>query len=452
MGRYVSGSELILKEGVTTSNGNAGGTTLIDASLIGRPNYPTGLQVRLLSGTYQYITRTVESFNTTTGTITIPTANPFPGQIVAGTGYVIMGVTASSAESLAALGILSPADGTTTNAGAGGLTVIDTARTEGLDYWKSQTLMITSGACDGQVREITGYNNATQTFTVSPAFFANILAGVTYRVLSQLPADIDITALQADVGDASAAAMGSLYGILGNPSASLATTILDGIDARANNPTLNALLGVTDAGGRSINGNIGDFQAQTNLQTLLASLGIPDVAAKPLYTCLITDRLDNATYGLSAIETLVDDLETRLTAARAGYLDNIAATAAGRAQIATATIDLNQAAATYDLFTGTTQNVLVEKLVIRMPDLAAGGALTSISIQTDDSTPQVFISAALGAVANLTAQAQLSSDAPVIVTTGKKIRLTIAGGAHGVAYSCTVTVMYRSVVAGGYLA
>lgn len=359
MGRYVSGSELILKEGVTTSNGNAGGTTLIDASLIGKPNYPTGLQVRILSGTYQLITRTIQSFNTVTGTITVPAGLPFPGQIVAGTGYVIMGVTATSS---------------------------------------------------------------------------------------------DVLDIAADVGDASASALGSLYGILGNPSASLATTILDGIDARANNPTLNALLGVTDAAGRSINGNIGDFQAQTNLQTLLASLGIPDVAAKPLYTCLITDRLDNATYGLSAIETLVDDLETRLTAARAGYLDNIAATAAGRAQIATATIDLNQAAATYDLFTGTTQNVLVEKLVIRMPDLAAGGALTSISIQTDDSTPQVFISAALGAVANLTAQAQLSSDAPVIVTTGKKIRLTIAGGAHGVAYSCTVTVMYRSVVAGGYLA
>jgi hypothetical protein len=33
--------------------------------------------------------------------------------------------------------------------------------------------------------------------------------------------------------------------------------------------------------------------------------------------------LKHATYGLSAIETLVDDLESRLTAARAGYLDNL---------------------------------------------------------------------------------------------------------------------------------
>jgi len=119
---------------------------------------------------------------------------------------------------------------------------------------------------------------------------------------------------------------------------------------------------------------------------------------------------------------------------------------------AVATIDLNQAIGTYDLFTGTTQNVKVESLIIRMPDLAAGGALTSISIQTNDNTPQVFISAALGAVANLTAQAQLGCDSPIIVTTGKKIQLTIAGGAHGVAYSCTVRAYYRAEVAGGYLA
>jgi hypothetical protein len=111
------------------------------------------------------------------------------------------------------------------------------------------------------------------------------------------------TLLLADIGDASASTLLSLYGILGNPSASMATTILDGIDARANNANLNALLGVADAAGKSINGNIGDFQAQTNLQTLLATLGIPDTAAKPLYTCLVTDRLDHATYGLSALDT-----------------------------------------------------------------------------------------------------------------------------------------------------
>ena len=54
---------------------------------------------------------------------------------------------------------------------------------------------------------------------------------------------------------------------------------------------LNGLLGVADAAGRSITANIGDFQAQLQLQSLLDALGIPDVAGKDLYTCIITDRL-----------------------------------------------------------------------------------------------------------------------------------------------------------------
>jgi hypothetical protein len=124
----------------------------------------------------------------------------------------------------------------------------------------------------------------------------------------------------------------------------------------------------------------------------------------------------------------------------------------GNKQIKDTTIDLNQAAATYNIFTGSAQNVLVESLVIKMPDIIAGGALTSISIQTDDSTPQVFISSALGAVANLTAEAQLSSTAPIVIIPGQKIQLTIAGGAHGVAYVCDVIVNYRAISDGGYLA
>ena len=55
-----------------------------------------------------------------------------------------------------------------------------------------------------------------------------------------------------------------------------------------------------------VESNIGNFQGQTNLQTLLASLGIPDTLNKPLYTCVITDRLDHASYGLSALNTDLD--------------------------------------------------------------------------------------------------------------------------------------------------
>ena len=46
--------------------------------------------------------------------------------------------------------------------------------------------------------------------------------------------------------------------------------------------------------------------------------------------------LKSGTYGLSAIETLVDDLESRLTATRAGYLDNLSGGAVALASVCTA--------------------------------------------------------------------------------------------------------------------
>ena len=636
-----------------------------------------------------------------------------------------------------------------------------------------------------------------------------------YQSRSTEIADVhgDLAELLADVGNASAATLGSLYDVLGNPSASLATTILDGIDGRTNTKTLNGLLGVPDDSGKTIYTNMGDYQAQTNLQTLLAALGIPDTSGKPLYTCLVTDRLDNATHGLAVIaadtiyiadgalpaspvanslarfiasggtalgtslgasKSIIDAIgadgvdvlshdfseaglmqyahgkhlttyilfvipeavgsisahNTAITASleklgrvltitqadalsypdfntytlcvlgsnngtawttsnlahikeltdmpvvccdsvSAAYLemgtananvtttkalfgvaniegsivgmglhdrtglavgtqdiadanttfaslnmsdgditevyygyetsndnahvllgkirfiqpdgtigvdeegeeipgsryfygpaysfnalntlgqealeilvlglihsktighsiaisgeirslekvlfgnlkntfsnsyplakyigtggvglgralpnstslvdiigdytgpyngaaqdDNVKASldllhtyagdkSVGKLQIASTTEDLNQGAASYDLFTGTAQDLIIESLLIRMPNIVAGGAITSISIQTDDATPQVLISAADGAVANLTAEAQLAwqnFNAPVLIKTGTKIQLTIAGGAHGIAYVCDVVAKVRAVTSGGYLA
>ena len=90
-----------------------------------------------------------------------------------------------------------------------------------------------------------------------------------------------------------------------------------------------------------------------------------------------------------------------------------------------------------------------------MPNIVAGGAITSISIQTDDATPQILLSATDGAVANLVAEAQLAwqnFNAPILIKVGKKVQLTIAGGAHGVAYVCDIVAKTRAVTSGGYLA
>jgi hypothetical protein len=124
-----------------------------------------------------------------------------------------------------------------------------------------------------------------------------------------------------------------------------------------------------------------------------------------------------------------------------------------RTQIKATTIDLNQGIGSYDLFTASVQDVVVESLVIRMSGGAIGGALTSVSIQTDDATPIVFIDAAAGAVANLTNEAQLAWTGAALLDadTGAKIRLTIAGGAAGVSRVCDVVAKYSPVVSGGTL-
>jgi hypothetical protein len=83
---------------------------------------------------------------------------------------------------------------------------------------------------------------------------------------------------------------------------------------------------------------------------------------------------------------------------------------------------------------------------------ADDAALTSISIQTNDATPQVIISAVSGAVANLTASAQLSWVGTILLAATKKIQLTIAGGAADAATACKVTAEYMPITAGGYLA
>jgi len=225
--------------------------------------------------------------------------------------------------------------------------------------------------------------------------------------------------------------------------------------------------------------------------SLKASLGVVEG-----YTDEVETLLKNATYGLSALETLVDELETAVkhgtyglsalqtllaaipttmvgtdgaalasawsaalatalgnyNAARAAYLDNIDTKAMGRLQIVTTTSDLNRSAATYDVLTGTTQAVVLEKLNVKMPTGAAGGSVTSIAIVTDDATPATIISATDGAVANLTSEADLAWTGALLINVGTKIRLTIAGGAHGSEYLTTIIAQCRAVVNGGYLA
>jgi len=140
------------------------------------------------------------------------------------------------------------------------------------------------------------------------------------------------------------------------------------------------------------------------------------------------------------------DVKTAVDAIKA-----ILETGAGKDQVKNTTISLNQGEASYDLFTGATQDVILESLVIKMPTGDCGGSLTSISIQTDDVTPAVLINSTDGAVANLKSEAEIYWIGAVHITVATKVQLTIAGGAHGSAYTCKVTAKYRAITAGGVL-
>lgn len=113
----------------------------------------------------------------------------------------------------------------------------------------------------------------------------------------------------------------------------------------------------------------------------------------------------------------------------------------------TTTIDLHQAAGDYDLFTAGLSDIEILHLTIIIPsDLTVEETLTSISIQSTDDTPVVFISSSAGAVANLTLNKYLQYDGGEKVAGGKKIQLTIGGGATAAAQVCTVFVAYREAV------
>ena len=118
------------------------------------------------------------------------------------------------------------------------------------------------------------------------------------------------------------------------------------------------------------------------------------------------------------------------------------------------TIDLQQIAGAYDLYEATTGYVLVERFTLTLPNVncADDAALTSIKVLSDTAPAVTLISAVAGAVANLTASKSFTYATPFILPTGKKLILTIAGGASDAATVCTVNCRYAPVIPGAYLA
>ena len=272
----------------------------------------------------------------------------------------------------------------------------DTGRGEGVSYWKNCWLMPTAGAVAYQPKLITAFTNGTGVFTI-------------------------------DVQDPFTAATGTVAYVILPPN----TFLIPAADAATNTTPGHVIGNKSDAAVTAV-GVVASIVAYTK--------GLLNELAK------VPKSDSNVTWNGTALASIATQVANSLAAV--AYTRQ-----AGVMQEKATTIDLNQAANTYDLLTGTAQVVKLESLVIRMSGGAIGGALTSISIQTDDATPQVFVTAAQGAVANLTNEAQLFWTGQLCyLKVGKKIRLTIAGGAAGVARVCDVVCECRAVVTGGYLA
>ncbi len=119
-------------------------------------------------------------------------------------------------------------------------------------------------------------------------------------------------------------------------------------------------------------------------------------------------------------------------------------------KLASTTEDLNQAAASYDLLTGTDVDVVLCSLTLRNASVDCSddsGGFTGISIQTDDVTPAVIISQTDGVIANLTSESAIAwegGSAGIYIKVGTKIQLTIYGAASDAACVVDIVAVYRS--------
>lgn len=102
-------------------------------------------------------------------------------------------------------------------------------------------------------------------------------------------------------------------------------------------------------------------------------------------------------------------------------------------QIKSFTIDLSKAAGTYDLCTANLNDCLVQLDSVAFYCTVAGATFTSVSVQSNQTTPAVLLSSTEGAVANLTAGKNISRNIgtagypALILRSGDKIQYTLIG-------------------------
>ncbi len=200
---------LTVYSGTTSGDGAAGGTTLVDAALIGATDYVTGKTVIFIDGDCIYETREATAFAPLTGTITFDVTNG--GQVVAGTNYKLLNIPngLSVAAIAAAVAALQADVGDASTSTLGSLYAI-------LGN-PAQTFLA-----------MIGYEGATALADKLTAARAALIDEITALRMAELdaanlPADIDT--INTNQGDPSGDTLTSTTAKLGNLARSLATIL-----------------------------------------------------------------------------------------------------------------------------------------------------------------------------------------------------------------------------------
>ena len=369
--------------------------------------------------------------------------------------------------------------GTTTSAGnVGGTTLVDSGLTQGNNYWINMVVLIKSGSSNGQARRISVF--AAGTLTVDTAFASQIASGTKYDILGQHAnasgAGGDATLanqilMLADIGDASASTLGSLYGIVGNPAAGqdLATRIgyegaasladklttaragyLDflpplyyGLVSASNQATGGGASTITLAAGASA---VNDFY-KGQIVTIYAGAGAGQARAIVSYD------------GGTKIATVSPSWATQPDATSfyiiiANGSTVVAPTSVGNSQVLEVSITSAANAGDVTVATVTTQPCIIDSIIIHA-DAAQTADLTTCAVTGGASKVITFISTNDATQANLDAAdkqvAWASDNGGVRLAASKTIVISLLG-TGATAVDLTISITYHAAVSGGYLA
>jgi len=262
--------------GITTADGAADGTTLIDSNLIGRNDFITEKTILIMSGPAKDEDKGALSFDNGTGTITLQ-GTGFSAQIKAGTIFKVLNISTVEIDVAA----INAKIGSNTDP-SGTTTLFARLRQIVDDYLASASVGLTAiknavDAVEGKLDDGT-------------------------HGLAALKALVDAVELKLDDGVHGLAAL---------------KTLIDAIEGKLDNPIfgLAQIKGEIEAIETKLDDPMtGLANIKAEIEAIETKLDDPTYGLSKIKTeiTIIEAKLDNATYGLGALKTLLDALETKL--------------------------------------------------------------------------------------------------------------------------------------------